>query len=251
MEGLREGQGESSSGLTTTTMADMDKSLDEIIEGKSFGNGERRGGHYRRDGPHRGGGVHKRRGGGRGGSGPGGRGPRTVMITNLYYDLNEDDLEGLFSQIGPIDRIKIQYDRSGRSEGYAWVTYRNPEDAFEAIRKFDGKKAAGQTISLTIAPGFFHEKRHNSLGDRLGRNDRRRGGGRQPRERGGNGRGRRTQKSAEELDAELEAYMTGETPTAEENATNENATNEEPKKQSTEDSSHTQQNDNNEMAIDD
>lgn len=230
----------------------MDKSLDEIIEGKSLGNEGRRGGRYGRSGSHRsGGGVDKRRSGGH--RRPGGRGPRTLMITNLYYDLNEEDLEGLFSQVGSIDKVKIQYDRSGRSEGYAWVTYRYPEDAFEAIRKFDGKKAAGQTISLTIAPGFFHEKSHNDLGDRLGRNNDRRRGGKPPR--GGNGSGRRVQKSAEELDAELEAYMTGGTPssTTPDNTTNENSTNQQAEKQqSTEDNSNSQkqQDDNNEMVID-
>lgn len=187
----------------------MDKSLDDIIQGSN---------------QHRGGG--RRRGGGQGRGGVGKhnnndrrhhnnnrrlhnnrRGAKTVMITNLYYDLTEDDLDGLFSRVGPIEKIKIQYDRSGRSEGYAWVTYRNPGDAHEAVKKFDGKKAAGQTISLTIAPGYFHEGfRGNDFSDRLSRTNK------DTQNSDKRGKTRRPRKDVNELDAELDAYMNHDEP---------------------------------------
>lgn len=37
------------------------------------------------------------------------------------------------------------YDRAGRSEGVAFVTYESHQDAKNAIREFDGANAAGMS----------------------------------------------------------------------------------------------------------
>jgi THO complex subunit 4 len=42
------------------------------------------------------------------------------------------------------------YDRAGRSEGRAFVTYKSVHDANEAIRQFNGANANGQPIRLTM-----------------------------------------------------------------------------------------------------
>ena len=42
-----------------------------------------------------------------------------------------------------MESLKLKYDRAGRSDGIAFVTYSNADDAKEAIRKFDGANAAG------------------------------------------------------------------------------------------------------------
>lgn len=145
----------------------------------------------------------------------------TIMISNLYYGLNEDDLEDLFGKVGPITSVKIQYDKSGRSEGYAWVTFEQHDHAMEAVGRFDGKKAAGQVITINLARGFGFqgirdfERRLEGSG-RGGSSTRGRGGRGRGRGRGGRGASdnsggsRRPKKSAEELDAELDAYMNNE-----------------------------------------
>jgi THO complex subunit 4 len=46
----------------------------------------------------------------------------------------------------------MQYDRAGRSEGTAFVTYAHVADARTAIREFDGANAKGQPIRLTLLP---------------------------------------------------------------------------------------------------
>ncbi|CRG87243.1 Alpha-actinin-like protein 1 [Talaromyces islandicus] len=79
--------------------------------------------------------------------------PARLRVDNLHYDLTEEDLEGLFSGIGPISRVRIEYDRAGRSEGVAIVTYHHIEDAKLAIREFDGANARGQPIRLTLLRG--------------------------------------------------------------------------------------------------
>ena len=44
-------------------------------------------------------------------------------------------------------KLSLTYDRAGRSEGIAYVTYESPEDASKAIREFDGANAKGMEVS--------------------------------------------------------------------------------------------------------
>ena len=46
----------------------------------------------------------------------------------------------------------MRYDRAGRSEGVAFVTYEHASDANKAIRDYDGANAKGQPIRLTLIP---------------------------------------------------------------------------------------------------
>ncbi|KTW27733.1 hypothetical protein T552_02173 [Pneumocystis carinii B80] len=73
-----------------------------------------------------------------------------VKVENLHYELTEDDLNGLFKRIGPVAKLNIKYDRSGRSTGIAFVNFERIEDAHNAINQFNGANAAGQPITLTL-----------------------------------------------------------------------------------------------------
>ncbi|PHH62019.1 hypothetical protein CDD81_7643 [Ophiocordyceps australis] len=73
-----------------------------------------------------------------------------LKAENIHYDLTEDDLDELFTRIGPVTRLQLLYDRAGRSEGTAFVTYESRDDAKEAIRQFDGANANGQPIYLSL-----------------------------------------------------------------------------------------------------
>ncbi|KAK3383797.1 hypothetical protein B0T24DRAFT_715635 [Lasiosphaeria ovina] len=75
-----------------------------------------------------------------------------IRVDNIHYELTQEDLEGLFSRIGPIVKLDIKYDRAGRSEGTAFVTYESNSDATKAIREYNGANAAGQPIRLTLMP---------------------------------------------------------------------------------------------------
>ncbi|KAL8763740.1 MAG: hypothetical protein Q9184_000532 [Pyrenodesmia sp. 2 TL-2023] len=75
-----------------------------------------------------------------------------IRVDNLHYDLTEDDLEGLFTRIGPINSLALRFDRAGRSSGTAFVTYQHLSDARLAIREFDGANAHGQPIRLSLLP---------------------------------------------------------------------------------------------------
>ncbi|KAL6924943.1 hypothetical protein FSST1_002217 [Fusarium sambucinum] len=75
-----------------------------------------------------------------------------IRVANVHYDLTDDDLSELFQRIGPVSRLQLRYDRAGRSEGTAYVTYERREDAEEAVKQFDGANANGQPIQLTLLP---------------------------------------------------------------------------------------------------
>lgn len=46
--------------------------------------------------------------------------------------------------MGPVLNLKLQYDRSGRSTGTAYVIYETAADAKRAIREYDGANANGK-----------------------------------------------------------------------------------------------------------
>jgi THO complex subunit 4 len=76
-----------------------------------------------------------------------------IRVENIHYELTEEDLEELFWRIGKVAKLQLRYDRSGRSEGVAFVTYDRKADATEAIRQFDGANANGQPIKLSLMQG--------------------------------------------------------------------------------------------------
>jgi len=79
-------------------------------------------------------------------------GSSKLRVDNLHYDLTEDDLDDLFNRIGPVIKLALSYDRAGRSNGTAYITYESPSDAKRAVREFDGANANGQPIRLTLIP---------------------------------------------------------------------------------------------------
>ncbi|KAL4870334.1 hypothetical protein BDV12DRAFT_166161, partial [Aspergillus spectabilis] len=101
-----------------------------------------------------------------------------LRIENLHYDITETDLEELFCRIGSISNVSLVYDRAGRSEGVAYVTYKRHTDAKTAIAEFDGANAKGQPIRISITssaprrdrnPFDNVEKPKGSLFDRVER----------------------------------------------------------------------------------
>lgn len=70
-------------------------------------------------------------------------------------------MKDLFSQIGPVSNLSLVYDRAGRSEGVAFVTYDRLSDARTAINEFDGANAKGQPIRLTIVPAAGGRRERN------------------------------------------------------------------------------------------
>ncbi|EGD93204.1 RNA binding domain-containing protein [Trichophyton tonsurans CBS 112818] len=83
-----------------------------------------------------------------------------IRVSNIHYDLTQEDLEELFTRIGPVYSVSLLYDRAGRSEGTAFVTYKRLSDAETAIHEFDGANAKGQPIRLTLVPSSAPRRRN-------------------------------------------------------------------------------------------
>lgn len=68
-----------------------------------------------------------------------------IYVGNLSYNTTNEDLEAHFRQYGQISEIKVIMDReTGRSKGFAFITFANPQSAEQALAsneaEFQGRK---------------------------------------------------------------------------------------------------------------
>ncbi|XP_005189831.1 THO complex subunit 4 [Musca domestica] len=151
-----------------------------------------------------------------------------LLVSNLDYGVSDSDIKELFTEFGPVKKAAVHYDRSGRSLGTADVVYERRADALKAIKQYNGVPLDGRPMSIqfltdasavtaTRAPvrnnaGPSPNRRRqpvggNRRGGAAGGGGPRRGGPAN-RKAGGNPRAaNKTTPTAEELDAELDAYV--------------------------------------------
>lgn len=100
-----------------------------------------------------------------------------LFVGGLSWGTKEESLRQAFEEFGELAEVKVVTDRdTGRSRGFGFVTYANPDDAEEAVRKMNGVELDGRTIRVDRA---VDKKREDGGGSRGGR-----GGGRDREDRG-------------------------------------------------------------------
>lgn len=75
-----------------------------------------------------------------------------LYVGNLTYDVVQNDLENLFSQIGPVKSTVIIRDKySGESRGFGFVEMESTDDGKAAIEKLNGMELKGRSIIVNEA----------------------------------------------------------------------------------------------------
>ena len=86
-----------------------------------------------------------------------------LYVGNLSFTATKSDVESAFSSYGEIDEVRLITDRdTGRSRGFAFVTFSAQQDAESAL-EMNGKTLDGRNLIVNIA------KEKTSGGGRGGR----------------------------------------------------------------------------------
>ena len=95
-----------------------------------------------------------------------------LYISNLSYNISDEELRLLFADYGEITSAKVIMDReTGRSRGFGFVELSDDELAKKAIEELNQASYDGKVINITEA------RPREDRGDRGGRFNNNRGGG--------------------------------------------------------------------------
>lgn len=75
-----------------------------------------------------------------------------VYVGNIHYSIDEAALKTIVEQFGPVASLTIHRDETGKSKGFAFVRYRDPEGAMMAMSGLGGLEILG--CHLKVGPVF-------------------------------------------------------------------------------------------------
>ena len=77
---------------------------------------------------------------------------RKLYVGNLPYEVTEDDLQGLFGDVGAVASVSVMRDReTGRARGFAFVEMATEQDAQNAIDKLHDRPFGGRNLTVNEA----------------------------------------------------------------------------------------------------
>jgi RNA recognition motif-containing protein len=77
---------------------------------------------------------------------------KKLFVGNLPFSTTSQQLEDLFSRIGPCDSASVVTDRdTGQSRGFGFVEMASDDDATRAIDELDGHELGGRKLTVNEA----------------------------------------------------------------------------------------------------
>lgn len=75
-----------------------------------------------------------------------------IYVSNLDYQVEDDDLRGFFEDYGQVDSARVITDReTRRSRGFGFVEMADDEAAEKAVKELNGAHVKGRAINVAIA----------------------------------------------------------------------------------------------------
>ena len=75
-----------------------------------------------------------------------------IFISNLNFNINDEELRGLFEEFGEVTSSKVITDKiTGRSRGFGFVEMSDDEKGKEAIDKLNGSEFKGRELNVSVA----------------------------------------------------------------------------------------------------
>ena len=75
-----------------------------------------------------------------------------IYVSNLSFNIQDEDLRGFFTPYGEVTSAKIINDReTGRSRGFGFVEMSDDEASRKAIAELDGATVDGRTMKVMEA----------------------------------------------------------------------------------------------------
>ncbi len=75
-----------------------------------------------------------------------------LFVGNLSFNTTENDLQSAFAAHGQVMEANLMMDRmTGRSRGFAFVTFSTPDEAQKAIEAMHGAQLDGRALTVNVA----------------------------------------------------------------------------------------------------
>ncbi len=77
---------------------------------------------------------------------------RCIFVGNIPYDYDDQSLIETLSMVGPVNNFRIVFDElTGKSKGYGFCEYRDPETAASALRNLKSIDYNGRQLRINVA----------------------------------------------------------------------------------------------------